>query len=156
MGSSSAFAHAPDLTPPSLDEAIDGAAGALLRQQRPDGHWVFELEADVTIPAEYLLLMHYLDEIDPDVERALAHYIRSIQAEHGGWPLFQGGDLNISATVKAYFALKCAGDSPDAPHMRRAREAVLARGGAGGVNVFTPVPLALFGRLDCPPLPAMP
>jgi squalene-hopene/tetraprenyl-beta-curcumene cyclase len=124
--------------------------------QKPDGHWVFELEADVTIPAEFLLLMHYLDEIDAEVERELAHYIRSIQADHGGWPLFHGGDFNISATVKAYFALKCAGDSPDAPHMKRAREAVLARGGAGAVNVFTRVQLALFGELDWRHVPVMP
>jgi squalene-hopene/tetraprenyl-beta-curcumene cyclase len=157
MGSSSAFAHAPDpAPPPSLDEAIAGAAGALLRLQKPDGHWVFELEADVTIPAEYLLLMHYLDEIDAEVEGGLAHYIRSIQADHGGWPLFHGGEFNISATVKAYFALKCAGDSPDAPHMRRAREAVLAHGGAGSVNVFTRVQLALFGELDWRHVPEMP
>ena len=156
MGSSSAFAHAADLASPSLDDAIEGAADALLRQQRPDGHWVFELEADVTIPAEFLLLQHYLDEIDADLERELAHYIRSIQADHGGWPLFHGGDFNISATVKAYFALKCAGDSPDAPHMKRAREAVLAHGGAGGVNVFTRVQLALFGELDWRHVPEMP
>jgi len=155
MGSSSAFAHAPDPAPPSLDEAIEGAAEALLRQQRPDGHWVFELEADVTIPAEYLLLQHYLDEIDEGEQQALAQYIRSIQADHGGWPLFHGGDFNISATVKAYFALKAAGDSPDAPHMKRAREAVLAHGGACGVNVFTRVQLALFGELDWRHVPVM-
>jgi squalene-hopene/tetraprenyl-beta-curcumene cyclase len=117
---------------------------------------VFELEADVTIPAEYLLLQHYLDEIDEGQQQALAHYIRSIQGDHGGWPLFHGGDFNISATVKAYFALKAAGDAPDAPHMRRAREAVLAHGGAGQVNVFTRVQLALFGELDWRHVPVMP
>jgi squalene-hopene/tetraprenyl-beta-curcumene cyclase len=156
MASSSAFAHAAAAPPASLDEAVDGAAEALLRLQQPDGHWVFELEADVTIPAEYLLLQHYLDEIDEGEQRALAHYIRSIQADHGGWPLFHGGDFNISATVKAYFALKAAGDSPDAPHMRRAREAVLAHGGAGHVNVFTRVQLALFGQMDWRHVPVMP
>jgi squalene-hopene/tetraprenyl-beta-curcumene cyclase len=155
MASSSAFLHAA-APPASLDEAVEGAAEALLRLQQPDGHWVFELEADVTIPAEYLLLQHYLDEIDEGEQRALAHYIRSIQADHGGWPLFHGGDFNISATVKAYYALKAAGDSPDAPHMRRAREAVLAHGGAGHVNVFTRVQLALFGELDWRHVPVMP
>ena len=155
MGSSSAIARATDAAP-SLDQAIEGAAEALLRQQRPDGHWVFELEADVTIPAEYLLLQHYLDEIDEGEQQALAQYIRSTQADHGGWPLFHGGDFNISATVKAYFALKAAGDSPDAPHMTRARAAVLAHGGAGGVNVFTRVQLALFGELDWRHVPVMP
>jgi squalene-hopene/tetraprenyl-beta-curcumene cyclase len=156
MGSSNAFAHAIHAAPPSLDEAIQGAAEGLLRLQQPDGHWVFELEADVTIPSEYLLLQHYLDEIVDSEQQALAQYIRSIQADHGGWALFHGGDFDISATVKAYFALKAAGDSPDGPHMKRAREAVLAHGGAGRVNVFARVQLALFGELDWRHVPVMP
>src|SRR5690349_10551641 len=77
-----------------LDAAIATATTALLDLQRPDGHWVFELEADATIPAEYLLLQHFLDEIDPAVEARLARYLRSIQGEHGGWPLFHGGDVD--------------------------------------------------------------
>jgi squalene-hopene/tetraprenyl-beta-curcumene cyclase len=44
--------------PQALDRAIDGACGALYRTQQSDGHWVYELEADATIPAEYLLLRH--------------------------------------------------------------------------------------------------
>jgi squalene-hopene/tetraprenyl-beta-curcumene cyclase len=156
MGSTSAFAHAAAAAPPSLDEAVEGAAKALLRLQRPDGHWVFELEADVTIPAEYILLQHYLDEIDETEQQALAQYIRSIQADHGGWPLFHGGDFDVSATVKAYFALKAVGDSPDAPHMKRAREAVLAHGGAQRANVFARIQLALFGEMDWRHVPVMP
>jgi len=140
----------------ALDAAVETAAAALLRLQRPDGHWAFELEADVTIPAEYILLQHYLDEIDEAEQQALAHYIRSIQADHGGWPLFHGGDLDVSATVKAYFALKAVGDPADAPHMRRAREALLARGGAARVNVFTRIQLALFGQMDWRHVPVMP
>src|SRR5579864_2631860 len=107
---------------PQLERAVASARAALLAQQRPDGHWVFELEADATIPAEYILLQHYLDEIEDDVQRALARYLRSIQGEHGGWPLFHGGPLDLSATVKAYFALKAAGDAVEAPHMAKARE----------------------------------
>jgi len=53
------------------------------------------------------------------------------------WPLYHGGPFDISATVKAYFALKMIGDSPDAPHMVEARDALLARGGAQKANVFT-------------------
>src|SRR5581483_8797593 len=113
-----------------LDTAIDDAARALLALQREDGHWVFELEADATIPAEDMLLQHYLDEIDPEEQQALAQFLRATQAEHGGWPLFHGGDFDVSATVKAYFALKAAGDAPELPHMQRARDAVLAHGGA--------------------------
>ena len=111
------------LDPASIDERD---ATALLARQRPDGHWVFELEADATIPAEYVLLRHYLGEpVDAALEAKIAVYLRRIQGAHGGWPLFPDGDLDISATVKAYFALKMIGDSIDADHMRRAREAVL-------------------------------
>ena len=74
-----------------------------------------------------------------------AVYLRRIQGAHGGWPLFHDGDLDVSASVTAYFALKAIGDSPDADHMRRAREAILARGGAAASNVFTRFLLALFG-----------
>src|SRR5213075_3249168 len=104
---------------------------ALLRQQRDDGHWVFELEADATIPAEYVLLRQCLGEPDePELERKIGHYLRRIQGDHGGWALFHGGAFDISASIKAYFCLKMIGDSPDASHMVRARVAILASGGA--------------------------
>jgi squalene-hopene/tetraprenyl-beta-curcumene cyclase len=140
----------------ALESAVERAKAALLAQQHADGHWVFELEADVTIPAEYILLQHYLDEIEDDMQHALARYIRATQGEHGGWPLFHGGEADLSATVKAYFALKAVGDSPDAPHMVRARAAILARGGAAHCNVFTRIQLALFGELPWHAVPMMP
>src|ERR1700740_2676850 len=102
---------------PTLDRTIESAHDAMLRAQSDSGYWLFELEADCTIPAEYILMMHYLDEIDPALEAKIAVYLREHQADHGGWPLYYGGELDISATVKSYFALKLAGDSPDAPHM---------------------------------------
>lgn len=139
-----------------LAEAIVRGRSALLRRQRADGHWVFELEADATIPAEYVLLEHYLDRIDPDLQRKIGNYLRATQGAHGGWPLFHDGAFNISATVKAYFALKAIGDDPEAPHMRRAREAVLAAGGAERSNVFTRVLLALFGQVPWRAAPEMP
>ena len=143
-----------------LDAVIDEARMALNDLQADDGHWLFELEADATIPSEYILLKHFLavseDEIDKGLEAKIAAYLRSIQADHGGWPLFHGGDLDISATVKTYFALKLAGDDVDAPHMRRAREAVLARGGAARCNVFTRITLALFGQVPWRAAPVMP
>jgi squalene-hopene/tetraprenyl-beta-curcumene cyclase len=144
----------------SLDAAIADAKEALKRLQAEDGHWVFELEADATIPAEYILLRHFLaeteDAIDAELEAKLAAYLRSLQAEHGGWPLFYAGEFDVSATVKAYYALKLAGDDPDAPHMRRARHAVLAHGGAAKSNVFTRVTLALFGQVPWRAVPVMP
>src|SRR5919109_194345 len=122
----------------AVDRSIDAATGALLALQRRDGHWVFELEADATIPAEYVLLRHYLAEpVDPALEAKIAVYLRRIQGEHGGWPLFRDGAFDMSASVKAYFALKMIGDPIDAEHMRRAREAIRARGGPARANVFT-------------------
>jgi squalene-hopene/tetraprenyl-beta-curcumene cyclase len=141
----------------ALDAAVARATDALLKLQRPDGHWVFELEADATIPAEYVLFVHYLAEpADLELERKIGVYLRRIQGEHGGWPLYHGGDLDVSATVKAYFALKMIGDDPAEPHMVRAREALLARGGAGACNVFTRILLALFGVLSWRAVPEMP
>jgi len=141
----------------TLDRAIAAATDALLARQRPDGHWVFELEADATIPAEYVLLRHYLGEpVNASLEAKIAAYLRRIQGAHGGWPLFRDGDLDVSATVKAYFALKMIGDDIDAPHMRRAREAVRARGGAERANVFTRIMLALFGFIPWRAVPMMP
>ena len=141
----------------ALERHIQKGTEALLAQQRPDGHWVFELEADATIPAEYVLLRHYLSEpVDAALEAKIAVYLRRIQGDHGGWPLFRDADIDISATVKAYFALKMIGDSVDAEHMRRAREAVRARGGAERVNVFTRIMLALFGFISWRAVPVMP
>jgi squalene-hopene/tetraprenyl-beta-curcumene cyclase len=148
-------------SPPSVatrvDSSIDAATQALLALQRRDGHWVFELEADATIPAEYVLLRHYLGEpVDAPLEAKIAAYLRRIQGEHGGWPLFRDGDFDMSASIKAYFALKMIGDPIDAPHMLRAREAVCARGGAAGANVFTRVMLALFDFIPWRAVPVMP
>jgi len=140
----------------AIERAVGGAASALRRRQRPDGHWVFELEADATIPAEYVLLEHYLDRIEPELERKIGVYLRRTQGEHGGWPLFHDGAFNLSASVKAYYALRCIGDPADAPHMVRARAAILRAGGAERCNVFTRIQLALFGQVPWRAAPAMP
>ena len=140
----------------SLDRIVADAATSLKALQSPEGYWVMPLEADATIPSEYIMLQHFLDEVDPDIEEKLAVYIRHGQGEHGGWPLFYDGDFNISCSVKAYFALKLAGDPPSAPHMRRAREAILAHGGAARCNVFTRISLALFGQVPWRAVPEMP
>ncbi|MDQ0391964.1 squalene--hopene cyclase [Labrys monachus] len=142
---------------PDLDRAVRSGRQALLSRQRPDGHWVFELEADATIPAEYVLLRHYRGEPeDAGLEARIATYLRRIQGSHGGWPLFEGGALDISASVKAYFALKMIGDAPDLPHMKRAREAILAAGGAARSNVFTRILLALYRVVPWRAVPVMP
>ncbi len=142
--------------PATLEAAIARASAALIRRQKPDGHWVFELEADATIPAEFVLLQHFLDRIDIDLERKIAVYLREIQLPSGGWPLFHEGAFNLSASVKAYFALKMMGEDPQAAHMVRAREAILAAGGAERSNVFTRIQLALYGEIPWRGVPVMP
>jgi len=143
----------------ALERALSGSAEALAALQRPDGHWVFELEADATIPAEYILLDHFLDRLDDKqvkLHKRMAAYLRSIQEEHDGWPLFRHGAFDMSASVKAYFALKCAGDDVHAPHMVRARRAILFHGGAEKSNVFTRIQMALFGAVPWKAVPVMP
>jgi squalene-hopene/tetraprenyl-beta-curcumene cyclase len=141
----------------TLDRRIEAAAAALRAAQRADGHWVFELEADVTIPSEYVLLTHYLGEQpNLELESKIAVYLRSRQQPDGGWPLFHNGAFDISASMKAYFALKMIGDDPDAPYMRKAREAIRAHGGAAEVNVFSRFVLCLFGILPWSAVPLMP
>jgi squalene-hopene/tetraprenyl-beta-curcumene cyclase len=143
-------------TAPFTEPALAAALAALAARQHGDGHWCFELEADVTIPAEYVLLGHYLGRIDAGLQARMATYIRATRTAEGGWPLFAHGPFDISASVKGYFALKAAGDPPDAPHMAEARAAILAHGGAARANVFTRILLALFGQVPWHAVPAMP
>jgi squalene-hopene/tetraprenyl-beta-curcumene cyclase len=144
------------VTDSPLDRSVVEARDALIARQNSQGYWLFELEADCTIPAEYIMMMHFLDEIDAGLEVKLCRYLRAAQADHGGWPLYHGGSFNLSCTIKAYYALKLAGDSPDAPHMARARGAILQHGGAAAANVFTRIALALFGQLPWRGVPYIP
>ncbi|MDQ2696210.1 MAG: squalene--hopene cyclase [Pseudomonadota bacterium] len=139
-----------------LDQAIARAQEALLRRQQPDGHWVFPLEADCTIPAEYILMGHYLDEVDAQLQARLAVYLRRRQDAHGGWSLYPGGGFDLSCSVKVYYALRLAGDPAGAPYMIRARQAILAHGGAARCNVFTRITLALFGQIPWRGVPFIP
>lgn len=140
-----------------IESAIDESVAWLRKTQADDGHWAFELEADATIPSEYILLNHFLGEPAPEREGELARYLRAKQdMTHGGWPLYHDGDFDLSASVKAYYALKIVGDDPDAPHMKAAREAILRHGGAGRSNVFTRIALALFGQVPWRAVPIMP
>jgi len=135
---------------------ISDARTKLQDLQREDGHLIFELEADATIPSEYVLLGHFTGDIDTEKERRIGNFLRRIQSVDGSWPLFHRGNGNISATVKAYWALKTIGDDVDAPHMTRAREWILAQGGAANANVFTRIMMALFGQVPWRGVPVMP
>lgn len=160
MPADSGFPYSSDAAqtaaPGRLDTAIDAARAALLIHQHADGYWQFELEADCTIPAEHILMLHFLGESDRLLEARLAQYLRHRQCRDGGWPLYPGGALDVSCSVKCYYALKLTGDRVDAPHMERARSAILARGGAARCNVFTRITLALFGELPWRGVPVLP
>jgi squalene-hopene/tetraprenyl-beta-curcumene cyclase len=142
--------------PSALEAGIARASKALIAQQDSEGYWRFDLEADCTITAEYILMMHFMDEIDPSLQGRLAKHLRAKQEAHGGWGLFHGGAFDLSCSVKCYYALKMAGESPEAPYMLRAKRAILAHGGAAKANVFTRITLALFEQIPwrgCPFLP---
>ncbi len=140
----------------NVDRAINLAKDSLQRLQNPMGYWVFELEADCTIPAEYILMMHYMDEINTALQEKLAKFLRCRQSADGSFPLYIGGDGDLSCSVKAYYALKLAGDSPDAEHMCKARSWILVRGGAANSNVFTRIMLAMFQQVPWRAVPFIP
>ncbi|WP_414475385.1 squalene--hopene cyclase [Microvirga sp. M2] len=146
-----------ELSTDAIETNIKAASRSLIACAQTDGHWRFELEADATIPAEYILLRHYLGTpAESGLEEKIAAYLRRIQIQNSGWPLYHGGSFDLSASVKAYFALKMIGDPPAAPHMRWAREVILAHGGAAQSNVFTRTLLALYGELPWRTVPVMP
>lgn len=153
------FSHhssAAAISPGKIQAAIDRAQAKLLSLQHPAGYWVFELEADCTIPSEYIMMMHYLDDINEELQAKIAVYLRSRQSEDGSYPLFTGGPGDISGSVKAYYALKMAGDPIDAPHMARLRDWILSQGGAARANVFTRIALATFEQLPWRGVPYIP
>ena len=141
----------------SLDAALQkGEQWLLSKQDLEQGFWVEELEADTTLTSEYIMLRRCLGLVDPDRERKAACYLLHTQLDDGGWPIFSGGPADISATVKAYFALKLVGVSCDEPVMQRAKDLILKQGGVVQANVFTKITLALFGQYDWRGIPCMP
>ena len=139
-----------------LNRAIEKAQDQLVSLQNDNGYWVFELEADCTIPSEYILMMNYLGEIDEALQSKIANYLRSRQSQDGSYPLFTGGFADISCSTKVYYALKLAGDSIEAEHMVRLRNYILSKGGAAKANVFTRIMLATFEQLPWRGVPYIP
>ena len=121
-----------------------------------EGCYVYELEADTTIPSEYILLMHFLGEINIKLQRKIVTYILNKQNKYGGWPLFFDGESDLSASVKAYYALKLAGVSEKTKCMIKAKECILKLGGIEKLNVFTRISLALFNQISWESIPFMP
>ena len=139
-----------------LNDAITRAADFLLKSQHEDGYWVGELEGDTILESEYILLMCYLRQRDESELLKCAEYIRRKQMDNGGWALFPGGPVDVSSSLKAYWALKLTGTSPDEPYMVRAREAIWTAGGVPVVNSYTRFYLALLGEISWNCAPAVP
>jgi squalene-hopene/tetraprenyl-beta-curcumene cyclase len=136
-----------------LHSALENARQGLLARQRPDGHWVGELQGDTTLESEFIFLMTFLGREREERVAKAARYILSQQLPNGGWNNYTDGPAELSASVKAYFALKIAGHGADAPYMRRAAERIRAMGGAARCNSFTNFYLALLGQFpyaNCP------
>ncbi len=141
----------------SIDEAVRRSVGWFLARQHPsEGYWVGELEADTTLTSEYLMLRRFLGKVDHERERKAVRYLQAMQLDDGGWPIYYGGPSEISASVKAYFALKLAGVPAEETFMVRAREAIHRMGGVTAANVFTKIALALFDQYDWKGVPTMP
>src|SRR5947207_752335 len=156
-------ASAPQLRFGKLDDiggrvaaAIEGARNWLLSQQHEDGYWCGELEADTTLESDYILMHTLLGTGSQERFQKCANYILRGQNEDGGWPIYNGGPSNISASVKAYFSLKLAGYKPDHPALERARKKILELGGVTKVNTFTKIYLCFLGQYDYDAVPAIP
>jgi squalene-hopene/tetraprenyl-beta-curcumene cyclase len=139
-----------------LGEAIDRAVGFLMREQTPHGYWLGELEGDTILESEYIILMRFLGRGEDRKLKAAAAYIRSKQMDCGGWAIFPGGPVDVSASVKAYLALKLTGSCPDDEHMARARDAIREAGGVPAVNSYTRFYLAMLGQIPWSHVPAVP
>src|SRR5215467_8226594 len=120
----------PDTRVAALTRAIQRAADQLLSQQDRRGFWWAELTADSTLESDYILLQLWMysprDGVwNPPTKTLIDKAVRSIldrQLPDGGFNIYPKGPSDISATVKAYFALKLAGLDPNSEPLSRARE----------------------------------
>ena len=136
--------------------AVDASRKYLFSRQFDDGHWCGELEADTTLESDYILLHTLLGTGNQERFQKCCNFILRHQNEDGGWPVYIGGPSNISASVKAYFALKLTGYKPDHPALERARKKILEMGGVTEVNTFTKIYLCFLGQYDYDAVPAVP
>jgi squalene-hopene/tetraprenyl-beta-curcumene cyclase len=164
-GASAAVGSPAPRTLSGLNDGLRRGCQWLLDQQAKPGYWAGELEADTTLESDYILFYLWLHPPEPDgvwrlrtwdrIQEA-ARYIHERQSPTGGWSIYPGGPDNISASVKAYFALKLAGDEAGDPHMRVARERILALGGVEQANSYTRLYLSFFGLWDLRQVPTIP
>ncbi len=139
-----------------VGEAIRKCHAYYIEDQHKDGYWLYELESNVTITAEYLMLLHFLGLKNPTRDKKIAQHILKNQRIDGTWAIHWGGEGDLSTTVEAYFALKLAGFSADDLPLRKARAFIIESGGIEASRVFTKIFLALFGEFDWKAIPSIP
>ncbi len=105
--------------------AVSRARARLVDLQVRDGHWCAELTADTTLESDYILFQLWLHppmqgRWDPPTRPLIDKAVRSIfdrQLADGGFNIYAEGPSEVSASVKAYVALKLAGVDVDDPRM---------------------------------------
>ena len=149
-------APAGDAPLPAACRAIRRTRAWLLAQQDPAGFWCGELEGDTILESETILLLAFFGREHSDLARRCARYLLRQQLSGGGWAMYPGGGVDVSGSVKAYFALKLSGEDPGSEPLRRARRAILAHGGADASNSYTRFYLALLGQISVRAMPGGP
>jgi squalene-hopene/tetraprenyl-beta-curcumene cyclase len=138
------------------EEAVASSRNYLLSTQTQDGYWWSELEADTTLESDYILYLHILDQLESPKVAKLANYIRKKQLPDGGWNIFEGGPSELNATIKAYIALRLAGQPASHPDLVRAKDKVIELGGIEGTNSYVRFYLAMVGAVDWSIVPSIP
>src|ERR1700676_643844 len=139
-----------------LSDAIDRGVNYLLSLQASEGYWMGELEADTTLESDYIFYLQVINKANPDRIAKLANYVRRRQLDDGGWNIYFGGASELNATIKAYGALRLAGDASNCDHLRRASRRVHELGGLESANSYTRLYLALVGAVGWDMVPAIP
>jgi squalene-hopene/tetraprenyl-beta-curcumene cyclase len=139
-----------------VEQAISRSRDWMLAAQAQEGYWWGELEADTTLESDYILYLHILGQLKSEKTAKLARYIRDRQLADGGWYIFYGGPSELNATVKAYVALRLAGDPANAPHIQRAKQKVLDLGGLEATNSYVRFYLAMVGAISWDMVPSIP
>src|SRR5258705_12026461 len=139
----------------SLHDTIDRGVNYLLSLQASEGYWLGELEADTTLESDYIFYLNVIGKARPDRIAKLANYVRRRQLEDGGWNIYHGGPSELKATIKAYVALRLAGDSPDSDHLRRPCRRGHELGGFEASSCYISLYLSLVGAVGWEMVPAV-
>lgn len=129
---------------------------ALWKRQRADGHWHYPLNDSITMNAEYIMFLRWMDENDETLISRLAQFILNSQLPDGSWNIWYGGPGNLSASIESYFALRLANIPQSDPRLQKAREFILSHGGIPKARVFTKIWFALFNLYSWKGIPIIP